>query len=563
VAGLACLLVATTTTAEAPRRPGDRPRLAVLLVFDQMRGDYLERWRPLFGPGGFRRLQGEGIWFTNCHYPYSDTYTGAGHASVATGCSPDVHGIIGNLWYERASRQYVTAAGSDRYRPVPDRPHRRARSRSDGPQDPQSYSPERLLAPTVADSLKDATGGRGRVVSLSFKDRSAALPGGRRPDACYWFDNAVGGFESSTYYRDTLHPWVAAFNRSGAVGRWFGTPWDRLRSDLDYTREVGPDDATGEGPGFGQGRTFPHPTGGVPLPAATYYNALYNSPFGNDLLLELVQRAIDAEHLGRHDDPDLLCVSFSCNDPVGHTWGPDSQEVLDVTLRADRVVARLLDFLDERVGRGRYAVVLTSDHGVCPVPEAARRRGLDTGRIAPSLLARKAEDFLRETFGGTKERWVEATAEGWVYLDRDTLARHGRQGPEVESALARWLVRQHGISVAFTRTELTTPRPPYGELAAAVLRSFCPDRSGDVVAVPRPYYQITSFTTGTTHGTPYPYDTHVPLLVFGPGVAAGVRREPVQPLAAAVVVARLLGVPPPAKATAPLPDGLFRSRPGG
>jgi arylsulfatase A-like enzyme len=535
-------------------RPSGRVRLAVLLIFDQMRGDYLERWRPLFGPGGFRRLEDQGAWFTNCHYPYADTYTGAGHASVATGCAPDVHGIIGNFWYDRAARQYVTAAGTDRYTPVPPRLATSSKERG-------SYSPDRLRAPTLADSLKDATGARGRVVALSFKDRSAALPGGRRPDACYWFSDPSGSFETSTYYRDTPHPWVAAFNRSGAARHWLGTPWTRLRPDLDYDRYCDPDDAPGEGVGSGQGRTFPHPTGGGSSSTATYYKALYNSPYGNELLLDLVCRAVEAEELGKHDDPDLLCVSFSCNDPVGHCWGPDSQEVFDVTLRSDRLLARLLDFLDARLGRDGYAVALTSDHGVCPNPEASRRKGHHAGRIAPTLLSREADRFLREKFGGgAKERWVEATAEGWVYLDHDTVARHGLQSADVETALAGWLKTQPGIETAFTRSQLTGPTPPDDPIGRRVRRSFFPERSGDVGAVPRPYYLITSFTTGTTHGTPHVYDTHVPLLVYGPGVEPGVRRDEVQPLAAPAILARLLGVPAPAKAAAPVPPGLFKDR---
>src|SRR5262249_47772810 len=177
-------------------------------------------------------------------------------------------------------------------------------------------SPDLLLAPTLADALKEATGGKGRVVSLSFKDRSAVLPAGRRPDACYWLDTATGSFVTSTYYRDRVHPWVAHFNGTSPADGWFGKTWTRFRSDLRYRRCAGPDDVSGEGRGIEQGRTFPHPMGRPPQTMSRYYEALYNSPFGNDILLSLVKEAVVAEELGKDDIPDLLCISFSCNDPI-------------------------------------------------------------------------------------------------------------------------------------------------------------------------------------------------------------------------------------------------------
>lgn len=547
--------------ARAAQTPA-RPKLAVLLIFDQLRGDYLEKWRPVLGAGGFRRLLEQGTSFRNCHYPYADTVTGAGHASVATGCSPDIHGVIGNTWYDRASRRSVSCSASERYSPVPPRPpsttDEEGRTKIKAP---LGGTPEQLLAPTLADALKDATDGKAHVVSLSFKDRSAVLPGGKRPDACYWFDVPTGRFETSTYYRDALHSWVADLNKSGRIDRWQGVEWTRLRSDLDYSELAGPDHVPGESTGYAQGRTFPHPTGGLPLSPRIYYEALYNSPFGNDLLLDLVLRAIEAERLGHHEVPDLLCVSFSSNDAVGHAWGPDSQEVLDVTLRTDRQVARLLDFLDTTVGKDNYVVAVTSDHGVCPLPEVSRSQGKDAGRISAALLKRRAEDFLRETFGGErKERWIEVVTEQWAYLNADTIAHHKKSPAQVQEALAGWLKEQPWVEAAYTRAELTGSEPPGGAIASRVLRSFHRERSGDVTVVTKPYYLITSYLTGTNHGSPHPYDTHVPLIFFGPGVRPGSSREEVTPQVAAVALAHLVGIRPPAKATASLPRGLLQER---
>ena len=364
--------------ASAPAAVPEPCRLAVLVVFDQLRGDYLERWRPLWGEGGFRRLQADGAWFTNCHYPFACTETGPGHATLATGRSPESHGIVGNYWYDRrAAAEVYCVAGTRPYQGVP------AGAAGDG-----ASTPERLLGPTIGDALRDATGGRGRIIALGLKDRSAVFLAGRRPDACYWFDHWTGGFMTSTYYRDGPHPWVAEFNRGRPADRWFGHDWTRLRPDLDYAAHSGPDDGPGEATGWMQGRTFPHPTtGGLNRLAGgrydnrDYYGALATSPFANELLLELAKRAIDAERLGADDVPDLLGLGLSATDPIGHSWGPDSQEVLDAVLRADRLLADLLAHLDARVGAGRYLVVLTSDHGVCPLPEVARARGRDAGRV--------------------------------------------------------------------------------------------------------------------------------------------------------------------------------------
>jgi hypothetical protein len=530
-----------------------------MVYVDQLRADYLTRWQSLFGEGGFRRLLEQGAWFQNCHYPYATTLTGPGHASVATGCSPDKHGIVGNEWYDRTAGDEVYCAARPRYTQVPP-PLPNAESDSDTAKRKKrgGGAPDRLLAPTLADALKEATGGKGRVVALSLKDRSATLPGGRRPDACYWMDNVTGAFITSTYYRDRPHAWVAEFNAGRPADRWFGREWRRLRPDLDYVRYSGPDDVVGAGKGIKQGRAFPHPTdGGLARPGKAYYDALYGSPFGNELLLDFVKRAVDAEQLGRDDIPDLLSVSFSSNDPVGHVWGPDSQEVLDTTLRTDQVLRELFACLDARVGVSRYVLVLTADHGICPLPEVAAAQGKDAGRVPGEVLTKQAEAFLSETFG--PGRWLQATVTPWLYLDQDRLRRRGLPASAVEEALARWLEKQPGILKAYTRTQLLHGVPADDVIGGRVRRSFHPDRCGDVAVVLKPYHLfVDQFSTGTMHGTPHEYDTHVPLLVYGPAVGAGVRMEPVTPQACAAILAQALGIAPPAVAEAPVPASLTR-----
>jgi hypothetical protein len=572
------------SSAVSPRAP----RLLVLVVFDQLRGDYLERWEPLFGKDGFHRLLDDGAWFTNCHYPYAHTVTGAGHASLLTGCSPDKHGIVGNDWWERRLGRRVGCVDSERYEQVP--PATRGFENGNNRVVQAGTSPERLLAPTLGEALKKATGGRARVVSISFKDRSAILPAGRRTDACYWLDSESGQFVTSTYYRGRLHPWVAALNDAKPANRWFGRDWQRLRPEIDYARSSGPDDMEGEGTGVRQGRTFPHlMTGGDKEPGSAYYHALFNSPFGNELLLELAKRAIDAEHLGNGPFPDLLCISFSSNDAVGHTWGPDSQEVLDVTLRSDLIVRDLLSHLDARVGAGRYVVALTADHGICPLPEVSRGRRIPPGKSYLALgpdspppeldrgiqaaripvegvdgLVNRANRFLNATFAGEgrEAHWFEIALLPWLWLNHGELRARGLDSAEVEKKLAEWLTTQPGIQTVYTRSQLLAPLSAGDELGQSVRRSFHTDRCGELFVVNKPYYLFmgsgsSTFATGTNHGTPHAYDTHVPLLVYGPGIPGGPRSERVTPQAIAAIFAYFLGIPPPEAAEATVPETLF------
>lgn len=545
------------TTGSAADDPA-RPRLVVLVYFDQFRGDYLERWESEFGEGGFKRITADGAWFTNCHYPYAYTVTAAGHASVVTGCVPADHGIVGNDWYDRTVGKSVNCVGSDRHEQVP------ARTLEGTDEDEKKgarggVSPDRLLKPTFADALKLGTGGKAKVVALSLKNRGAALPGGKAPDACYWMDGGTGQFVTSNFYRDGAHPWVAEFNKAKPAERWRGKSWERLRTDLEYAKLSGPDDITGEGKGAaGQGRVFPHPFEPIdPKVKPAYLNAVYTSPFGNELLLELAEKAITAENLGADDVPDLLSLSFSSNDAIGHAWGPDSQEVLDVTLRSDRIMKRLLDVLDTKVGKGRYVLVMTADHGICPLPEVSRKEGREAARVQPATAA-KVEAFFTEKYGKTTGKWVEAVAGPWVYLNAKALKTANVKQTDAEEALTGWLAKQAGVQAAYTRSALVAGIPETDGPGQMVARSFRPERCGDVYVLLKPYHiNSTALGTGTTHGSPHSYDTHVPLVVYGTGVVPGTRKERTTPLAAAAVLSDVAGVKPPTGATAPLPAGLL------
>ncbi len=534
-----------------------RPRLVVMVVFDQMRGDYLKKWQPLFVEGGFKRLQTEGAWFANCHYPYTYTLTAPGHASLSTGTYPSKHGIISNDWYDRANVETVQSIT-----PPPSEKRR-------------GFGPYRRTARTVGDVLLEVLGLRGRVTSLSIKDRAAILMAAMRAQICYWFNGSSGQFVTSPYYRDEPHSWVKSFNRKRMSDSFLDRDWIRFRPNLDYEPHSGPDDFYAEGIGYDQGQVFPHPTrlGKGEKAKERYYHAMENSPYGNELLVSFAKAAIVAEKLGQTDKVDLLCLSFSSNDLVGHCWGPDSQEVLDITLRSDAMIEDLLKFLDAKVGKGKYVFAMSADHGVCPLPEFAERQGHKSGRAEPEILTSLAEEHLNRDFlpPGEKQSWFEVPNKynSWIYLNRGVVKALKLDQSKVERSLADWMSERPGILKAFTRTELMDPNSTdRSTLFEMTKKSFRPESSGDVMAVLKPYHlfsppllskdpsKIDSFRT--SHGTPHSYDTHVPLLVMGPRIQPGTRDDRVAPQAMAAILAESLRIPPPNGTEFPVPENLFR-----
>jgi len=568
VLGLLLLSVCITSirvavAADAPARP----KLAVVVVIDQFRGDYLQRWQTLFGKAGFQRLMTDGAWFQNCHYPYASTMTGPGHASISTGTSPYHHGIIMNEWYDRPTGKMVNCMENNRFQRIPnsrqaddDSAKTDDKTASD---DDKRYgvAPDRLLSPTFADALKEQTNGRARVFSFSYKDRGAALPGGKQPDVCHWFDESTATVISSSYYRN-FAPYALKLNEQAPANRYFNHPWIRALENVDYAKYSGADDCKGEGTGSSQGRTFPHAmNGGADKPKKNFYKAIYRSPFGNELLLELVSAAIEQEKLGTREVPDLLCVSFSSNDVIGHVWGPDSQEVMDCTVRTDDVIRRLLERLDSQVGAGNYVLALSADHGICPLPEVSSTQNHMAARVAPKTLDSALEKGLKAKFdpegkGGT---WIEKGYYPWVWLNQKLIRERKLKPADVEAAAAEILQQNGAIEAVFTRTQMLATDPSgKTDVLSMARRSFHPERSGDLYVVVKPYHLITSANTGTSHGTAHSYDTHVPLVVFGTNVQPGIHPERVVPQTIPAILATALGIKPPRDAEYPAPAGIFK-----
>ncbi len=576
------------TRADSDTKAKPKVKLVVFVAFDQMRGDYLDKWAGTFGKGGFERIKSQGAWFNECYYPYAATATGPGHAAILSGAAPSKTGIINNEWYDRNSGSEAYCAGNVKYTLVPALPVK-PEDPTKKPEKPKQYgSPDRMLAETVADVLKREHGPKAKVFGMSLKDRSGVLPSGKKPDGVFWF---TGKFVTSTYYTDVLPTWVSDFNKSGKAEAYFGKTWERVSPMLDYDALAGPDKQDGESTGVGQGVEFPHPmfggSGKDKLPYADikagenkYYEAMANSPYGNELLLDFAKACIKEEKLGADDVPDLLTLSFSSNDLIGHAWGPDSHEVLDVTIRSDAIVAELLSFLDKTVGEGQYAVLLSADHGICPLPEVSIKKGLEAKRLNAFKLLSGAEKHLREVYkdatlveeklpvseteAKTRMRWIEAIPAPNLYLNHKFIKARGLNVEDVADTLAKWTREQEGIQAVYTAKQLTGLVDTKDKFFETVALSYHAERSGDLYVVLKPYHLIKGVDdrrttdTGTNHGSPHDYDRHVPLMVFGPGIATGTMKDAVTPLHGAAIAAKFLGVTSPKQAMYPVPASLWK-----
>jgi len=529
------------------------PRLAVVISIDQCRADYLERFRPWFVADGFRRLLEQGVVFTEAHFRHAMTATAPGHSTIMTGVHANIHGVIANEWFELQLGRSV-ASIEDPAAPLVGAP--RAAALPAGAGDTEaSGSPRALLAPTVGDELKLRYGTQCRVIAMANKDRAAILMGGRLADAAYWMH--AGQIVTSRYYREALPEWVEKFNAEDHIDRAFGHTWDRLLDKSLYDSVQGPDDAAGEESRHGLGTTFPRKVdGGQPALGPEFYNAYRLDPHGSVVLGLLAQRAVVAEQLGRHAMPDLLCVGFSQIDYAGHSFGPDSHEVMDSVLRLDRVIAELLQFLDREIGAGRYVVVLTADHGVPPLPErvAAFNRGVPAGRLDYPALTRSVESALTAAFGAPADgaTWTVRDSYGYRLIPA-TLAARGVTSSSAQVVVKSALLRSPQVAFVWTRDELLGRVPAQGPYLEEWRLSFNAARSQDVIFSPAPYV-VDRSPSGSNHGTPYDYDNHVPLVWFGAGLKPAVRHERVGTDAIAPTLAKILSVPRPPEARA---DPLF------
>ncbi len=493
--------------AQGAATPGPEVRLVLLIAVDQFRYDYLTRFKAEY-TGGLSQLVTRGATFTQAYLDHYPTVTAVGHSTMLSGALPAVSGIIGNDWYDRSLGSSVTS--------VSDPDTQLVGAAGTG------SSPRRLLVSTLGDEMKNAVAhlpadSAPRVFGLSLKDRSAILPVGHRADGAYWFDTRTGAFVTSTYYRPDPHAWVARFNQAALSASFAGRPWKLL-------------DAAS-----GPGRVMPAEVG------ASLYSAIYGSPYGNELLRDLAVAALEGERLGQRGVADLLTVSFSSNDVVGHSYGPDSPEVRDMAVRTDRVIGDLLARVDALVGLDHVLVAFTTDHGVAPIPEVQQQRKQPGGRMKSEELFGPIAAALSGKYG--TGNWILATAGTSPYLNHALAAEKGLDLAEVRRVAAAAAAAVPHVARVYTREQLLSGAVAPDLIGRRLARSHSLQRSGDLEIVLDPYWLRAS--AGTTHGTPYSYDAHIPLILMGPGIKPGSYHATVALNDLAPTLATLLGVENP------------------
>lgn len=524
------------------------PRLVLQITVDALRGDLPQRYAHVLGDGGFRYLMDQGVYYTNAHYQHANTETIVGHVSLATGTVPAAHGMVGNVWFDReagrltynieAPGHHLLTAGADVDRKTEIDPTQRA-AKVDG------RSPAAILSSTFSDELAVHYGGKSKIFGVSVKDRGAVSLAGHAGKA-FWFSKATGEFVTSSYYYDQYPAWVNVWNARKPAQAYSGKTWELMHDTSRYLFGSADDrQYETDFPGFG--RTFPHPYG---TPDDKYFTTrLTLSPAGDELALDFAKTLLHHEQLGQDEVPDYLAISFSSTDYVGHLFGASSLESEDNLARLDRTLAELFAYIDDRVGLGNTLIVLSADHGQPEVPGHLHELGIEDAHYfdVEALDKTPAISALKTKFGIGAEL-IEAFFQPYVYLNRELIRDKGLDQAEVEKAVAAELQKFDGVAAAVSSTALRTDGLSDTFLMRAILRNFHPKRSGDIYVLFEPNVFISDFdglTVASTHGSPWRYDTFVPVIFAGANLKPRTVSRPVTPYDVAPTLASYLGVKPP------------------
>jgi hypothetical protein len=533
---LLAVSVAGCATSPAPQIAAAKPKLVLFLVVDGLPQRQVVDYRNQLGRDGLRRFLDHGAWFPNAHYGHAFTVTAAGHATMLTGAYPHRTGIIGNEWRNLATNELEYCTGDTAHAYIGHKT-----SKLDG------TSPKNLRVETVGDVLKRADP-RSKVIAISGKDRGAILPAGKMGTA-YMYMAQSGEFASSTYYM-TEHPqWVNAHNAKKLADSYFHRQWKPLLADPGYAQSV-PD----EQKWYAKGGKLPRTMGeGQDKPGPLFYGALTSSPFGDEMALEFARAAIAGEELGRDDATDILSVSLSGHDYINHGYGAESRISHDHLLQLDRLLERFFRHLDASVGKDNYVAVLTADHGFMPAPEYSQSLGRAAGRQSGSQTVAKVNAALASRFG--EGEWVRSVSALGLIFNKALIAAKKADIAAVSDEARKVLLAEPGIAVAYTRAELESGSRAGEPFFEPMRKSWNRDLSGDLQFALKPYWMMTSSSSMTTHGSPHPYDTNVPILVYGPKwVMPGRIDTRVEIVDIAPTLARLLQLPPPSASEGqPLP----------
>jgi predicted AlkP superfamily pyrophosphatase or phosphodiesterase len=521
---LCAMMVVCTARRAFASAYNARPKLIVVIIIDQFRGDYLERYHDQFSDGGFRVFIDRGAYFTDCNYDYANTRTAPGHATLFSGSYTSGHGIVSNEWWDPEKRKRVSSVEDDGYKLVG--------VETDAP----GASPHNLMSDTLGDELKLATGGKSRVFAVSLKDRASVLPAGFSGDGAYWIDAKSGEWITSTYYRSELPDWAKNFNAAHRPGAPAAEKyWNREWKDSD---------------GAVLGSTKPR--NGRDGKPAGFYEIVGPTPFANDYEFEFAEDLIFNEKLGTGATTDLIAISLSANDILGHQAGPDSPPMHQMALELDRSLKSFFDFLGHQIGMANVWMALSADHGVAPLPEFAKSLKIPAEGLDSKKLRDEINEMLSKKFA-KKADYVLEIDYPLAWLDKDAFA--GTSGAKDESVAenevgeAMKLVggQTSPFTGYFAKAELARGNFPMNEIGRRYAHSYSAEGGYYVMGIPREF--DVGITHGTDHASPFSYDTHVPLAFYGLGFQPGVYRTAAEPVDLAVTLASMLGINAPARAT--------------
>lgn len=536
-----CVFVLSAQKTTTARSASLAPRLVVGIVVDQMRNDFIYRYWDRYGKGGFRRLVNEGFHFKNAHYNYIPTYTGPGHCSIYTGATPRAHGVIANDWCLRGADGYMYCAEDTAVRTI-------------GAEGKAGWmSPKNQLSTTIGDELKMSSVQRGKVFSVALKDRSAILPAGHAADAAFWFDDASGRFISSGWYLKQLPDWVQEFNKKEAVIGYLSKGWQTLYPLTSYTASIADDNNYEEAPNKKEKAVFPYDyTAQI---TNKKYSVIKYSPWGNTLTKDLAIDCLRNEQMGKDDTPDLLCVSFSSPDLVSHAYGPRSVEVEDVYLRLDKDLEELLNELDKEVGKGNYTVFLTADHGGADVPAHLKDLHIPSGRISDRQIVGELKQYLQLHWGDSL--LLQSFSNEQVFLQETKLNKLKIDRNKIEYELAAFLTTLPGVAEAYPSDVLLYGAFPIRDPRTLLQNGYNHRLSGNICVLYAPGW-MDHGSKGTTHGSGYNYDTHVPVIFYGNGVKPGSTWDYTTITQIAPTVCELLRISQPSATVSEPLNGFFR-----
>ena len=479
-----------------------KPKLVVGIIVDQMRMEYLYRFQDDFSENGFKRIMNKGYTYHNAHFNYMPTYTAPGHASVYTGTTPSVNGIIGNAWYNRATNDDIYCTDDLSVQTL-----------GDGSKTEGEMSPKNLISTTITDELRLGTNFKGKVIGVSLKDRSSILPAGHFANWTFWYSK-TGNFISSTYYGEKLPDWVTTFNNEKRYLNYINKGWDLYKPAATYN-ESDPDDSPYEAKLYGVEKPiFPYDL--KKMYEKNNAGILASTPFGNDILVDFAMKSIEKEALGKDENTDFLAISFSATDYIGHSLGPRSMELQDTYLRLDQTIADFLVYLDKNVGKDNYLLFLTADHACSENAVFLKNKKMNVKNIESKEIAKTIKKFSTDTYG---DDLVSNYSNFNLYFNKLKIKEKGLEYPKVEKAFRDFLMTQEQVKQVYNQDEIkhSSGSDYYLNMIA---KGFDETQNGDLILLDKPGY-IEYGAFGTSHGTPYAYDTHAPLLFYGWNIPKG------------------------------------------